>query len=458
MALENILQEFRKPYPERKHTGLERMKHIMDCLGNPQDSYKSVHIAGTNGKGSVSAMIHNFFCEAGVKTGLFTSPHLERFTERIRVNHQEIPEPDFLRILKEKVLAVVNNLDEEKFGSATEFEVINAVAFCYFAEQNAEMAVIEVGLGGKLDSTNILNNILCSVITSISMDHTDRLGSTLAEISREKAGIIREDTAMITSIYNKYPEIFLDKSKNIYFANPDKLIINDFITDSLGTEIRYPKCAYKIKSTDEESIFYNQEISLPLIGIYQRENLSIVLKCLELIYQKAHTLAKIPVNKEKFIELSLSAIARTKWPGRFEFINYQGYILLLDGAHNNKAMQLYTENLKLFHSKYKVISIFACNKDKEYQNMLHHLEKVSDYIIVTQSHVQIKAQSPETMSEFLIKLNKEHQIVKDYQSVLKFAGKIISEKSWEKENVLINICGSLYLVGVIRDMINRNLL
>lgn len=463
MNLDNILQDFRKPYPDRINLGLERIVEILRLLGNPHDKYPSIHVAGTNGKGSVSSMLHSVFSGFPCKVGLFTSPHLERFTERIKINDQEIKEEEFVRILTERVLPVIEQIDKETLGEPTEFEVLNTVAFCYFAGQNIDLAVIEVGLGGRLDSTNALKKVIASVITSISYDHTDRLGTTLKEISNEKAGIIKAGVPVITSILNPHPEVFKEKTSLISFASPDFINIEN--TDlNISTEqsisgISYPKAGYHVRYIESSSIFSNQRFFLPFIGKYQIENLSLVLKTLEIIYEQKPFInsAKgniFPVSKEDFIRKVFEGISKTKWPGRFEFVNYYGMILILDGAHNEEGMKEFTNTLKDFHHNRKIITIFACNKDKEHERMLDLLIPVTDYFILTQSHVQIKAKDADYMSAYLTNLNKEHKIIKDYRQTIQFASKILSETN--KEKVLINICGSLYLIGAIRAILNND--
>jgi dihydrofolate synthase/folylpolyglutamate synthase len=464
LDLDNILQEFRKPYPERISLGLERINEILRLLGNPQDKYPSIHVAGTNGKGSVSAMLHSVFSNFNSRVGLFTSPHLERFTERIKINEQEIKEEEFVRILTEKVLPVIEQIDKEALGEPTEFEVLNSVAFCYFAEQNIDMAVVEVGLGGRLDSTNALKKVIASVITSISFDHTDRLGNTLKEIAGEKAGIIKPGVPVITSVLNPHPEVFIEKTDLVTFASPETIKIestelNFNNGDSTGTS--YPKAGYNVRYNENDSIFNNKSFFLPFIGKYQLENLALVLKTLEIIYQEKPLIRSangniFPVSQEDFISSALYGVSRTKWPGRFEIVNYDGMTLILDGAHNEEGMKEFTKTLKDFHGDRKIITIFACNKDKEHERMLDLLIPVTDYFILTESHVQIKAKDAAYLSEYLTRRNKDHRIVKDYRQTIKFAGKILSENNYNKEKVLINICGSLYLIGAIRVILNND--
>ncbi|MBC7474967.1 MAG: bifunctional folylpolyglutamate synthase/dihydrofolate synthase [Candidatus Sericytochromatia bacterium] len=505
MNLDNILQNFRKPYPERKHIGLDRMYELMRLVNNPQNDYPSIHVAGTNGKGSVSAMLHSVFCNLGYKVGIFTSPHLERFTERIKINDQEIREIDFLRILNQNILPAVKKLDAELFGEPTEFEIINAVAFYYFSEQKIDLAIFEAGLGGRLDSTNVLKNVLASIITSVSYDHTDRLGNTLEKITGEKAGIIKENVPVIINKSNPHHEIYFQKTNLLYFASPEFLQIKELIleNENISSEIiSYPKVGYRIISNDQDSIFFQQEIFLPFIANYQLENLAIVLKTLDVIKKiiPPTPLCKVGLRKKSkgdrykktfyFSMLSLplvlspplqrrvrvdfllpsfstlgereglgvsfltQGIKNTKWSGRFEFINYYGLQIILDGAHNEQGIKSFSETFNELAKDKNVITIFACNKNKDYQKMLDCLTPFTDFFVITKSHVEIKATEPNKISEYLKSLNKDHQIVTEYSQSIKFASKIMTERSYNKHETLICICGSLYLIGSIRAFIN----
>ena len=453
--IEKILQKFRVSFQSRKYLGLGRINRILDKLDNPENKYVSVHVAGTNGKGSVCAMLHNLFSSYGYKTGLFTSPHLERFTERIKVDNNEISEEDFIRIYTEKVLPTLKDIDTEKFGTAIEFEIITAVAFYYFMEQNVDIVILEVGLGGRFDSTNAVKNVLASIITSISFDHTDRLGNTLKQITEEKAGIIKANIPVITTANNPNHEIYSEKTNLINFAHPELFDIEKTILDTSKNICRF---GYELRCNDKSLIFYNQKIFLPLLGKHQLENLSIFLKTLDVLYKNKAEIKSSKENifsltQDKFINYVIESLNKTKWAGRIEAFCHDDVTIILDGAHNANGMEVFTNTLKDICKNKKVITIFACSKDKEYKKMLDLLSTITDHFILTTSHVAVKAQNLENLSEYLTNLDKQFDTVMDYNTTLQYANKIITDNNYNRKDVIINICGTLYLVGALRTLI-----
>lgn len=471
MELENLLQQFRKPYGSRTYIGLNRIKAILEVLGNPQNRFLAVHIAGTNGKGSVSSMLHSVFSEFNLKVGLFTSPHLERFSERIKINNIEIDEKEFISILTNIVIPAIEKIDTVKLDTPTEFEVITITAFYYFYIQNVDIAIIEAGLGGRMDSTNVLENLVFSVITSISQDHTDRLGKSIREITSEKVGIIKPETNIISTELNSDKDLFYESVKNLNNSDISFLHFADsslLYSDKINLRLITDQSSRVYQYEDKYSIFYNKKIESNLKADYQKENIILVLKSLEILYKSIYSSGKKTINsktlkldfsKEEFIDKCLSGLKKANWPGRFEFLKANNLNILLDGAHNDSGMKAFRNSIHQIldnsNRPIKVITIFACNKDKEYEKMLSYLNDITDSFIITKSHVEIKAKDPENISEYLNILNKDHKIVKDYRQTLEFACKIISERNYDIENVLICVCGSLYLVGAMRELINN---
>ena len=224
--------------------GLERISSILDLMGNPQDKLKCIHVAGTNGKGSVCAIVSTILREAGYKTGLFTSPHIFRYTERIQIDGEEIADD----IFAEKIFKI-QELSEQNNIHLTEFEILTAIMFEYFAENNVDFAVVEVGLGGKYDSTNVIKEPLCSIITTIDLDHTERLGNTIEKIAQEKAGIIKPDCPVVINATNK------------------------------GFDVIKSNCS-------EDQLFIAREFSIgemSLKGFHQQENLALAISTILLI-------------------------------------------------------------------------------------------------------------------------------------------------------------------------------
>ncbi len=307
--------------------GLERISAILDLIGNPQDKLKCFHVAGTNGKGSVCAILNTILTEADFKTGLFTSPHLFRYTERIKINNQEINE----EIFAEKIFKI-NKIAEENNIHLTEFEILTAVMFEYFAENNVDYAVIEVGLGGKYDSTNVIKNPLCSIITTIDFDHTERLGKTIEEITEQKCGIIKSCCPVVASSSNKGIETI--KS----FTKENQLILS--------------------------KNFENYELSLK--GNYQKENLNLALTAIKTV---------LPDIDEKTIKNALKHVVHH---GRFEY--FENKKILIDGAHNPNGIKALRENLDIYFKNQKLRFVFGCLKNKDYPKMINLLFKDGDEI------------------------------------------------------------------------------
>lgn len=307
--------------------GLERITAILNLLGNPQDKLKCIHVAGTNGKGSVCAIVSTILKEAGYKTGLFTSPHLLRYTERIQINGNEIEE----EIFAEKIFKI-QEISEKNDIHLTEFEILTAVMFEYFTENNVDFAVVEVGLGGKYDSTNVIKSPICSVITTIDLDHTERLGDTIEKIAEEKAGIIKPNCPVVINKLNK------------------------------GLET--------IKShTEKDQLFIAQKLFLgemSLKGIHQEENLALAISAI---------LLAVPDIKITTIQNALKHVVHH---GRFEYIAEKR--LLIDGAHNPNGVLALRKNLDTYFKNYKLRFVFGCLRNKDYPQMVETLFKEDDEI------------------------------------------------------------------------------
>ncbi len=304
---------------------LDRIKLVLDKLSNPQNDFPSVHIAGTNGKGSASAMLHSIFCENGKKTGLFISPFIIDFRERIQINGEFISESRLVR-LSQKVIDTKIEL--------TEFEFITAVAFLYFSEQKCDIAVIETGLGGRLDATNSLTNVKASVITKIGLDHTAILGDTIEQITREKCGIIK-NSPVFTSFNQPKEALGIIKKYNPIIPQKEKLeIIN---SDIFGNEYIYRGERYKLK----------------LSGVHQIENSLLAVE----------TAMSLGVN----IGTIKRGIEKAQFPARMEVIS-QKPLVVLDGAHNPDGAYVLSQMMENY--KGKIIAVIGMCKDKDCEEVL----------------------------------------------------------------------------------------
>lgn len=367
--------------------GLKNVKILLDKLGNPQNSLKVIHVAGTNGKGSVCAMISSILTEAGYKTGMYTSPHLKDFKERFLVNNKKISEQDLIKYF-EKVKPLVTN--------QTFFEVITATAFLYFKEKKVDFLVCEVGMGGRLDATNLVNPLV-SVITNIGLEHKEYLGETLEEIAYEKAGIIKKNKPVVTG--------------------------------AKGTALNVIKKIAKEKNSKLYIIKKPKNISLRLNGKFQLENASIALKAVEILKGGY----KLKVSNESIKK----GLLKTKWYGRLEFISKN---ILVDCAHNPPAIKALKKELLKIRDKYKKLYlIIGILKDKDYKEMLKELVPLTDEIILVKPKIP-RALEPKILAK---EIKKDCIIIKDAKEALKYAKKTAGKDD------LILVTGSIYVVGEV---------
>lgn len=306
--------------------GLERILAVLNLLGNPQDKLKCIHVAGTNGKGSVCAIIDAILSKAGMKTGLYTSPHIFDYTERIKINGIDISQNDFAKY----VLQICDLADKHNIH-LTEFEILTAVMFKYFADNNVDVVVLETGLGGRFDATNVIKSNLCSVITHIDLDHTERLGNTKSKIAFEKAGIIKPDSPVFTC--EGYEEI-------------------------------------KDKADECNSLFvlvtpFEDTTNLALKGSCQQENLSLALAAVRYLF---------PQISENTIQQALKEV---KHPCRFQLCRED---LIIDASHNPNGVMALRESLDFYYPDKKRCFVFGCLRNKDYKRMMQILFSKGDEI------------------------------------------------------------------------------
>ena len=411
--------------------GLERMTSLMHELGDPQDELKCIHVAGTNGKGSVCKYIYEVLEAQGYRTGLYTSPFLEVFNERIELDHEFISDED-LQTYTDRVLEKVKVLTDRGEDSPTEFEVITAVAFLYFKEKNADYVVLEVGLGGIGDSTNLIKEPLVSVITSISFDHTDRLGNTLAEIAGNKAGIIKPGCPVVTSARDDEAlEVIREKAREcgseIYETRDIKAeIVNESLS---GTSFDITLGAQ----------YYGLKISM--IGEHQIENSACALKAIEVL------------QDEREIEIGIDAIydglKKARQIGRFEVMSYDP-LVIIDGAHNPDGARTLREGYeKLLYGK-NLLMVTGMLRDKDTEHIIGEFRKIAGNFIATEPDNPRKLSADE-LKELLIKQGGRAEAYEDNKAALERA----YELAVDYDGIIC--AGSLYLIGKLRTLIrNRN--
>lgn len=411
--------------------GLENIKKLTELLGNPQDKYKIIHIAGTNGKGSTSNMTHDVLMANGYKVGLFISPYLEEFTERIQINKEHIDKDSLGRItalVKEKVDIMV----KEGFNHPTEFEIVTAIGFKYFEEQNIDFLVLEVGLGGRFDATNAISKSLISVITSISYDHTEYLGDTLEKIAYEKAGIIKENNDVV--IYPQEKNIVdvvreQAKLKNSKVHLTDKDDIHLISTDIDG----------QILSYSNKSVFDLENFKINLLGEHQIYNCLTVLKVLEVLKEKGYNITEESIRQ---------GLLSCKFAGRFEIIQ-KNPIIILDGGHNINGVEYFSKAVKRYFPDKKIILFYGMLKDK-------HPEMIIDYLTdISKKIYTLTPNNPRAINaEDLAKLIKEKNSSVKVEALDSYEKILPIVKNAGKDECIACV-GSLYLIGDIRTLLTK---
>lgn len=408
--------------------GLASIYKLMELLGNPQDSLKVIHVAGTNGKGSTSSYLSSCIKAAGYDVGLFTSPFLERFNERIQINGIDIPDEALGRITWD-VKEAADKMVELGLEHPTTFEIITAIGFIYFKEQSVDYVVLEVGLGGRYDSTNVIKSSIASVITSIDYDHINELGDTLAKIAYQKAGIIKENGLVIS-----------------YEQDPEAGDVIKEVARSLGAKIYNSKNENIeiIKETDTGNTFnykyedqYIDTIKTTMIGEYQVYNASLAITTLLVLRENG----LIDIRNNDIYK----GILNTKWNGRLEVLK-RDPVFLIDGAHNVQGIEHLAKALKLF-SYDKLILGIGILKDKDVDHMIEKLIPLADIVVTTEVDMPRKLAAEELASK-ISKYNDEIYIEKEIK------GAIDKAISLANKNDLILFGGSLYLIGEVRTLVN----
>ncbi|MBO3445347.1 folylpolyglutamate synthase/dihydrofolate synthase family protein [Clostridium sp. CCUG 7971] len=410
--------------------GLDNMTKLLELLGNPQDKLKIIHVAGTNGKGSTCSFITSILKESGYKVGLYTSPFLETFTERIRVNGENIPKEDVARIvtlIREKIEQMVS----EGYSYPTEFEIVTTMAFYYYCEQNVDFVALEVGLGGRYDATNIIKKSEVSVICSISLDHVNILGDTIAKIAYEKGGIIKKEGTAI--VYDQ--------------SNEAKDVIKKICKDKNANYIEVKFDDIDIKKSDIYSQIYDasimgdkyENLEIKLIGDHQVNNSILALSVIKyLVDTKGLEISEENIRK---------GLINTKWPGRIEKIKERP-IFIIDGAHNEDGAKSLAKAIdKNFKGK-NLTMLIGMLEDKDIDGVLEILMPRFDKVIVT------TPDNPRAISSELLK-----------EKISKYVANVVEKKEIEdavnytlensnKDDVIIS-AGSLYMIGAVRTIVNN---
>ncbi len=391
--------------------GLATISRLMRGLGNPQDRFSSIHIAGTNGKGSIAAFLSSVLAHGGYKVGLYTSPHLVRFNERIQINGSPISDKDVARVA-EVVQRVYTQGEPPTF-----FECATAMALYHFASEKVDWAVLETGMGGRYDATNVVHPEV-SVISNISMEHQEYLGDTLAKIAREKAGIIKRGAGVVTGAGQKsalrvIEQVATEKEVPLYRLGKEIRIRKDKGAFTyLGINRRWPR------------------VKIGLIGDHQVTNAALALGALELLLEKGFYLTD---------EAVYSGLAATRWPGRLEVFSREPFILL-DGAHNPSAVKTLKKFLENSFSSRQLTMVVGILEDKAWKPMLRDLAGVAHRMILTRPQYE-RAADPHELASFVRPLKQDLVVIPKLADAISFA----LEEAGNADAVCIT--GSLYTVG-----------
>ena len=407
--------------------GLGRIEKLLAKIDNPHTRYRTVHVTGSNGKGSVSVMLANVIRTSGLHVGLYTSPHLNSYTERIAVDGQPILEQEFADCLS-AISVYVEEMLKEGEECPTQFEVLTAVAFLYFAMKNVDYAVIEVGLGGLLDSTNVITPEV-AVITNVTLEHADKCGGTLEGVAKHKAGIIKEGVPVVTAAKGEPLEIIksvaAEKNADVFIAG------RDFSSQLISVGNQMQKLCFTSELTGRRS----EEYELHLLGLHQVENSAVALMTAELLH-----------NEDDRIDVDTipDGLKLSEWPARFEIIDGENFRAIVDGAHNPAGIEVLRQSLDTYFPIEERVFLLGILRDKDMPAMVEKLLRPTDTAVFTVPDSPRKATVEEEM-RLAMPLCAHVEGFEDRGEALERAIEL------SHDGKLLIVAGSLYLVGEIRS-------
>jgi dihydrofolate synthase/folylpolyglutamate synthase len=402
--------------------GLDVIRDLLRRMGDPQETFPAIHVTGTNGKGSTCAFLASIFRAAGHRVGLYTSPHLVRFNERIRVDGRMIPDEDVARLYGETRPHAAAMVAESETNQPTFFEVTTAMAFRYFAEHKVDLAVVEVGMGGRLDATNVVRPDAC-VITRIGLEHTENLGRTVQRIAREKSGILKPGV----------PAVTVDQAA-LSVIRPRAEALKCPLT-VVGTDVRYTRIAFDLEGQDlllEDGL--RVEARIPLLGAFQPENAATAFAAALAVREKWN------LSPDAIVE----GLETTRWPGRLQVVR-QEPLVIVDGAHNGPAAAALAESLQELFPAQKVTFILGILNDKDLAAIAEALGPLAAKIVA------VKPNTPRAFPpEDLQKAFASFAAVEVSADVKEAVGTVIAAAA--PDDVLV-VAGSIYTVGEALELL-----
>lgn len=411
--------------------GLDNIRILLKLLGNPQDKLKIIHVAGTNGKGSTCSYISNMLIYQGYSVGLYTSPFLEEFNERIRIDNQNIDDESLTFVIT-KVKDCIDEMLLQGHDHPTEFEIITAAAYVYFEQKNVDFVVLEVGLGGRLDATNTCKPVVCA-ITSISLDHTDYLGNSLEEIAREKGGIIKANIPVVLygqlkAVEETIRQICDSKNAELYIAHSDKVeVLNQSIYgQSINLEILDQKYT---------------DMNLKLLGKHQGKNLSVALTLIKVLEEKG-LISRLNLKK------LYQSIYDTRWPGRMELI-FENPMTIIDGAHNVDGARNLGSTIDSYLAGKRITLVFGMLKDKDIKAVAEILIPKIEKLIITVPRSP-RAASTQEVREIIDSLSTDGKLLKIKEITHLEDAVEYTQRNADSDEVIL-YAGSLYMIGQVRS-------
>ena len=432
MNYKEAIEYIHSTYKFGSKLGLDNIRFLLNLMGNPQESTRFIHVAGTNGKGSTSTFLSNILMEEGYMVGLFTSPYLEVFNERIRLNGINIENADlatvtaFVKEQVDKMLAL-------GMPHPTEFEIVTAIAMEFYKRKKVDYVILEVGMGGRLDSTNIIQKPLVSVITPIALDHTDYLGDTLGEIAYEKAGIIKKKSLVVAAPQeDEAIDVITKRSEDL----KSELVVADYTRIK---NVRQHKNGSTFNITIDEETLENVEIHM--IGDHQVENASLALTVVSHLNRKYNMIISETSQRE--------GLKKSRWPGRMEMI-VDSPMVMIDGAHNLHGAKKLKENIERLFGNVKINAVVGILGDKDVSAILSQMMPLCDKVFVTTPN-NPRAMKAEDLYSQVSKLHDNVHLTASLENAVDSA---IDEAG---EGILTLFFGSLYMIGDVRMRVLKKL-
>ena len=419
MNLNESLAYIHGLYRKGSVLGLHRMKAMLDMMGNPQKKLKFIHIAGTNGKGSTAAMTASILSKAGYKTGLFTSPYIYRFHERMQIDGRQISDSDVV-----EMVAYVRRYAETLEDITTEFEFVTCMAMEYFMRQGCDIVVLEVGMGGLIDATNIIDTPEVAVVTNIGLDHTDALGDTLEKIAANKAGIFKEGGHAVVyrgteGVEAVYEQICRERNVTLRKADFDSIVLS-----SHGLEGQVFSCGGR------------KDLVLPLLGDHQLHNASVVLSVMDTLIDMGWNISEDHIRE---------GIRDVSWPGRFDIVS-RNPLFIIDGGHNPQCIDALVKNIVDYLAGRRLIALVGVLADKDYGEMFRPvMEHVDEFVCVTPDNPRQlpAAELAEHLRRAGAKAVPCATVAEGVQKAKELAG----------ADGVVLCFGSLYTIGAIKDAV-----